>query len=78
MKINRVKKLTQDNLPDLEERAKALGISLEKALELINVEQFTATNNGYKPATNQVGRPKRKKGQRTRRTGPSDRGGKEG
>lgn len=61
MKINRVKRLTKDNLPDLEERAKALGISLEKALELINVEQFTATNNGNK-TTNQVGRPKRKKG----------------
>lgn len=61
MKINRVKRLTKDNLPELEERAKALGISLEKALELINVEQFTATNNGNKKATNKVGRPKRKK-----------------
>jgi hypothetical protein len=78
MKINRVKKLTQDNLPDLEERAKALGISLEKALELINVEQFTATNNGYKPATNQVGRPKTKKSERTIRPRSGDRGGKKG
>lgn len=76
MKINRVKRLTQDNLPDLEERAKALGISLEKALELINVEQFTATNNGNKPATNKVGRPKRKKNKRIGGSGPGDRCGK--
>lgn len=78
MKINRVKKLTQDNLPDLEERAKSLGISLNKALELINVEQFTATNNGYKPATKEVGRPKRKKSKRPSRTRSSDRCGEKG
>lgn len=78
MKINRLKGLTKDNLPDLEERAKSLGISLEKAVELVNVEQFTATNNGYKPATNQVGRPKRKKSKRPGRTRPGDRGGKKG
>ena len=78
MKINRVKGLTKENLPDLEERAKALGISLDKAIELVNVKQFTATNNGKKPAKNQVGRPKRKKSKRPGRTRPSDRGGKEG
>lgn len=64
MKGNRGKKLTKDNLPDLEERAKSLGISLEKALELINVKQFIADNNGNTPPINKVGRPKRKKGQR--------------
>jgi len=62
MKGNRGKKLTKENLPDLEERAKSLGITLEKALELINVKQFIADNNGNKPATRKVGRPKRKKG----------------
>ena len=60
--MSKRKKLTKENLPDLEERAKSLGLSLEKAIELINVEQFIATNNGNKRATNQVGRPKRKKG----------------
>ena len=48
MKGNRGKKLTKENLPDLEERAKSLGISLDKALELINVKQFIADNNGTK------------------------------
>ena len=78
MKINRLKGLTRENLPDLEERAKSLGISLEKAVELVNVQQFTATNNGYKPATNQVGRPKTKKSKRTIRPRSGDRGGKKG
>ena len=72
MKGNRGKKLTKDNLPDLEERAKSLGISLEKALELINVKQFIADNNGNKPATNKVGRPKRKKSQRIGGSGSSN------
>ena len=56
------KRLTKENLPELEERAKSLGITLEKALELINVEQFFATNNGNKPATKKVKRTKRKEG----------------
>lgn len=73
MKGNRGKKLTKDNLPDLEERAKSLGISLEKALELINVKQFIADNNGNTPPINKVGRPKRKKGERTSRPRTSHR-----
>jgi hypothetical protein len=36
----RFKRITKENLPDLEERAKSLGISLKKAEELINVPTF--------------------------------------
>ena len=74
MKGNRGKKLTKENLPDLEERAKSLGISLDKALELINVKQFIADNNGTKKPPNKVGRPKQKKGQRPSGPRPSNRG----
>jgi hypothetical protein len=38
--VGRKKKITRANLPDLEDRAKALGISIEKAEELINVPTF--------------------------------------
>lgn len=60
--MSKRKNLTKENLPDLEERAKSLGLSLEKAIELINVEQFIATNNGNKRATRKVKRTKRKEG----------------
>lgn len=35
-----MKRIKPENLPDLEERAKALGISLEKAVELVNCIQI--------------------------------------
>lgn len=50
------KTITAANLPDLEERAKSLGLTMEQALRLVNVEQVEdggrrVTNYGSKPLT---------------------------
>lgn len=50
------KNITAENLPDLEERARSLGLTMEQALRLVNVEQVEdggkrVTNYGPKPLT---------------------------
>lgn len=48
------KNITAANLPDLQERARSLGLTMEQALRLVNVEQI---EDGGKRVTNYEPRP---------------------